>query len=55
MATWTKEQREEWAMCLRKIRYSVEPSCTLAQRTYPCPHCQGWHKTTRRDTEQVKR
>lgn len=42
-------QAFELNSCLRKIRYSIEPTCTLDQRAYPCRFCNGWHKTTKRE------
>lgn len=37
----------ELRSCAKKIRYKIEPSCTLSQRAYHCPVCDGWHKTTK--------
>lgn len=33
--------------CILKIRYSIEPTCTMNMRAYPCNFCGGWHKARR--------
>jgi hypothetical protein len=43
------EQEFEKRSCLLKIRYSIEPTCTLDQIAYPCRFCSGWHKATRKE------
>lgn len=45
------EQAFELRSCLRKIRYNLEPTCTMTQIAYPCRFCGGWHKATNRGFE----
>lgn len=46
---WPKEFSFEFRSCLRKIRYSIEPSAPNAgMRAYPCNFCGGWHLARRR-------
>lgn len=41
---------DRYQMCTRKRRYRTEDQARAVnkgQRPYKCPHCQGWHLTSK--------
>jgi hypothetical protein len=46
-----REQAFELRSCLKKIKYTTQPTCTMDQYAYPCGFCNGWHKATRKETQ----
>jgi hypothetical protein len=48
MAAPNQEEWIKWRTCGRKIAHHRKPKDTERMKSYLCPYCQLWHKTTRR-------